>query len=115
MKRIYGALISTVVAVAIGIPAVALADDSGFYVGAMGGVSDYKDVSISNIAGPLPSNGPISGTTTSSISKVEGVWGAAIGWQFMKYMAVEGSYIDLRPRESQPPATIPSTAAHRRR
>lgn len=67
--------------------ATALADDndSGFYLGAGWGQFNVK---VENAQGVTDVIGDLSTDDTSA-------WKAFLGWRFMKWLAIEGDYIDL--------------------
>jgi opacity protein-like surface antigen len=101
MTRTNRIVLSTAVALGLALPLVADAADSGFYVGAMAGRSSY-DISIGSVPVGSIDLTPLTGGTITSITfdtvsldKNDTGFGVTVGYQFMKYVAVEASYLDL--------------------
>ena len=101
MKRNHLILLSTAVALGLGLPAAAYAGDSGFYVGALVGRSSYDipsaDVATGTIDLTPINGGPVTSVTvtSSTLDKNDTAFGVTVGYQFMKYVAVEASYLNL--------------------
>ena len=100
MKRTQ-VLVSAAVALALGLPLTAAAADSGFYIGALVGSSNYdipsSDVAVGTIDLTPISGGPVTSVTitSDSLKKNDTGFGVTVGYQFMPYVAVEVSYLDL--------------------
>ncbi|MBS0396142.1 MAG: outer membrane beta-barrel protein [Proteobacteria bacterium] len=102
MTRTNRLLLSVAVAAALAVPAAARAADTGFYVGALIGQSNYDitiadvqpgaAIDISGLTGGVPASFTVDST---SLDKHGTGFGVTVGWQPIKYFAVEASYLDL--------------------
>lgn len=109
MKNSNRLLVSAAVALALGLPLTAAAADSGAYIGALVGYSSV-DISKSDWdAAALDAFSSVGGTLTStSMDKSSTGFGVTVGYQFMKYVAVEASYLDLGKAKGDASGTAPS-------
>jgi opacity protein-like surface antigen len=97
MKNTNRLLVSAAVALALGLPLTAVAADSGAYIGALVGYSSV-DISKSDWdAAALDAFSSLPGgtLTSTSLDKNSTGYGVTVGYQFMKYVAIEAYYLDL--------------------
>jgi opacity protein-like surface antigen len=106
MIRINRILVSTAVALALGLPLSAGAADTGFYVGALAGSSSVDLKKADWDAAALDLFGPGGTLTSSSLDKSDTAFGAVFGYQFMPNFAVEAYYLDLGKVKASATGTI---------
>lgn len=97
MKRTHRLLLVTAAAATLAAPAAALAEDSGFYVGAFVGYAnvDVKQVEWNEAVLDAFSEFPGGTVASSSLDKNDTGFGATVGYRIIRNVAVELSYIDL--------------------
>jgi len=89
---------ATAVASIVSFTSPALADDSGFYVGANVGrvLSTYRRADLDNgLSKILTGGGSTFALGTSSVEKDRVMWSADVGYLLSRNFAIEGSYLNL--------------------
>jgi opacity protein-like surface antigen len=85
-------LVSSAIALALALPLTASAADSGFYIG---GFVGRGSVDIPTSDWDATATDLLSTVTSSHLDKSDTTFGAVLGYQFMRYVAIEASYIDF--------------------
>jgi OOP family OmpA-OmpF porin len=98
-------LLLLAISAALGVSSVQAAD-TGFYVGGSLGQSKINDFSGSDIDADLATNYSIISTT--STDDTDTGWKVFAGYQFMKYLAVEGAYVGSGKFKANSIVTSPS-------
>jgi opacity protein-like surface antigen len=106
MIRINRILVSTAVALALGVPLSAGAADTGFYIGALAGSSKVDLKKADWDAAALDLFGPGGTLISSSLDTSDTAFGAVFGYQFMPNFGVEAYYLDLGKVKASATGTI---------
>jgi len=102
-------LISSAVALALGLPMAATAADTGPYIGAMVGYSSIDVAKSDWDAAALDAFSSVGGTLNStSLSKNGTAFGVTIGYDYLPNLGIELSYIDLGKAKGSADGTAPS-------
>jgi opacity protein-like surface antigen len=106
MLRKNSILVCTAIAAALGVPVVASAADTGFYIGALAGTSSYDAKRSEWDAAAADLMGPDGTVDSTSLDKSDTAFGAVLGYQFMRNFGVEAYYLDLGKLKANATGTI---------